>query len=308
MPSPVFLLAFAYNPVEALPGVVNELKLIQDLLSETDGRAETIWQPTPDHLERLFDTQRAALRLFHYSGHASPDGLQLNRNGEAARIAFSNSLAESASVVRNLSLVFLNGCSTQAQARIFLDQGAGAVISTTKPLLDRYGVDFARRFYRNFTRRNGQNTLQQAFNAAARSFNDEHGNLTRSMLDEQVRGSIDVDEQADEPLYEIHFHPDKKQVAEERFIDWFAESTGPAVPAASPSGSLKTKIQDLIAQGRLEDALNELVKVLPDAILLKGQYSSAKRENSLGLLDSDDWRRTIARLNNSVLEMARGLS
>lgn len=63
-------------------------------------------------------------------------------------------------------------------------------------------------------------------------------------------------------------------------------------------------IQTLIASGRLEEALSELVKIQPDAILLKGQYASAKRENGLGLLDGDDWRRTVARITHSALEMA----
>ncbi|MCY7326970.1 MAG: hypothetical protein LH618_00310, partial [Saprospiraceae bacterium] len=70
---------------------------------------------------------------------------------------------------------------------------------------------------------------------------------------------------------------------------------------------VRTKIQDLVSQGRLEEALNALVKIAPDAILLQGQYASAKRENNMGLLDGDDWRRTVARITHAVLEMARSV-
>ena len=51
MPAPVFLLAFAYDQTQALPEVVNELRTIQRLLSQTGGNAEPIWQATPDDLE-----------------------------------------------------------------------------------------------------------------------------------------------------------------------------------------------------------------------------------------------------------------
>jgi hypothetical protein len=64
-------------------------------------------------------------------------------------------------------------------------------------------------------------------------------------------------------------------------------------------------IQNLIAAGRLKDALTELAKIHPDAILLKGQYTSAERENNLGLLDGGDWRRVVARITQSALELTR---
>jgi len=315
MSAPVFLLAFAYDQSQALPEVVNELKTIQKLLASTGGNAEPIWQVTLDDLEERFDTQRNDLRLFHYSGHAGPNGLSLNRGDQASRITFGNGIARQAGWVKDLRLVFLNGCSTREQAQVFLDQGAAAVIATTKPLIDKYAVDFARRFYQSFTRRNGLSTLQQAFDAAFIAFTDEYGNLTRSMLDENVRGSIELDEEANEPLYELHLHPQKKEAGNQRFSEWF-EATPVVTPVTPPittsttnngSASTRTKIQELVGQGRLEEALNELVKVNSDAILLKGQYAAAKRENNMGIMESGDWNRTVARLNNAVLEMVRGL-
>ncbi len=327
MPAPVFLLAFAYDPTEALPKVVEELKNVQRLLSQTGGNAETLWQATPDDLAERFDTQRADLRIFHYSGHANPAGLQLNADAQgASRIVLSSGLALKAGRAKSLRLVFLNGCSTREQAQVFLDQGVPAVIATTKPLLDRYGVDFARRFYQSFTRRNSLNTLQEAFEEAFISFTDANGQLSLDMFDEKVRGNIDLEQEINMQLYELHLHPDpkKKAVADERFTDWFnaappeaprntetppeeRQPTQPTSPTANGEPSqVRAKIQDLVSQGRLEEALNELVKIAPDAILLKGQYASAKRENSLGLLDSDDWRRTVARITHSALEMARG--
>ncbi|MEO6760314.1 MAG: CHAT domain-containing protein, partial [Saprospiraceae bacterium] len=304
------------DPAQALPEVSTELNTIQRLLSQTGGNAETIWQATPDILEEHFDTQRDELRLFHYSGHASPGGLQLNRDGQASRIAFSGGIARQAGWARDLRLVFLNGCSTRDQVQVFLDQGAAAVIATSKPLIDAYAVDFARRFYQSFTRRNGRNTLRQAFDAAFISFTDDHGNLSRSMLDEQVRGSIDLDEDANEPLYELHLHPQKGAVADQLFATWFetaptngtpAPSTANPSPVPNDAAGLKAKIEDFISKGQIEAALDELTKINADAILLKGKYTAAKRENNMGLLAGDEWRRTLAQINYAVLEMVRGL-
>lgn len=310
--APVFLLAFAYHPTEALPEVVTELRTIQRLLTDTGGNAEPIWQVTRQDLERAFDTQRDGLRLFHYSGHAGPTGLQLNRDGQTSRISFAGGLARLAGLAPGLRLVFLNGCSTADQAKAFLDRGVPVVIATTKPLVDRYAVEFARCFYDNFTRRGTRNTLQQAFDTALDSFVETYGSTDPALFDAQVRGNLDTEETADRPLYELHVHPDKRNAANERFAEWFEgpapePTAAPTKVASGSSGPLRAKIQDLVGQGELEEALTELVKVVPDAILLKGQYTSAKRENGLGLLDGDDWRRTIARLNNAVLEMARTL-
>jgi len=69
----------------------------------------------------------------------------------------------------------------------------------------------------------------------------------------------------------------------------------------------REEIQDLISTGRLAEALNLLVKYYPDGILLQGQYASARRENNMGLLDGDDWRRTVARITHAVLEIARDI-
>ena len=201
MSRPVFLFAFAYNPATALPEVVQELKTIDRLLSETEGEVKVVWQVTQPDLERDFDLLRNDLRLFHFSGHAGPRAIQLNRDYHTAALSFADGLARLVGMAPSLRLVFLNGCSTEGQAQIFLDQGIPAVIATTKPLLDHYAVDFARRFYQNFTRRNSRMTLQQAFDAAFFSFISEQGSFNQTMLYEQTR-SIGSDDDSNEPLYE----------------------------------------------------------------------------------------------------------
>lgn len=301
MARPTFLLAFAYNPAQALPEVVSELKTIEQLLTETEGSVNVVWQVTQPDLETNFDKYRDELRLFHFSGHAGPDALQLNRDGQTAQISFVGGLAGLAGMAKGLRLVFLNGCSTEDQAKVFLEQGIPAVIATTRPLLDRYAVDFARRFYQNFTRRNSKMTLQQAFDAAFFSFIGENGSLSKEMIEEPFRSSIDLDEDSNEPLYELHLHPGKKNVAEERFTDWFS------VEIVSANAAMIKEIQLLISRGNLETALEKLAILSQDAIQLQGQLSAVNKDRNLGLISYSESALARNRINHGALELLKTL-
>lgn len=301
MARPTFLLAFAYNPAQALPEVVSELKTIEQLLTETEGSVNVVWQVTQPDLETNFDKYRDELRLFHFSGHAGPDALQLNRDGQTPQISFVGGLAGLAGMAKGLKLVFLNGCSTEEQAKVFLEQGIPAVIATTKPLLDRYAVDFARRFYQNFTRRNSKMSLKQAFDAAFYSFIGENGSLSKEMIEEPFRSSIDMDEDSNEPLYELHLHPGKKNVAEERFADWFS------VEAASDNTALKKEIQALIGKGNLESALGKMAALSQEATALQGQLSALNKEKYLNLISFSDWTLARNRINQGALQLLKDL-
>jgi len=297
MARPIFLLAFSYNPDAALSEVINELRTLQRLLSETEGQPEPIWQVTQQDLENSLTKHRDDLRIFHYSGHAGPNALQLNSNSGGEQVSFAGGLAGLAGMASGLRLVFLNGCSTEDQAQVFIDKGIPAVIATTKPLADRYAVDFARRFYQNFTRINSKMSIKQAFEAAFYSFTGEHGSLTKAMLNERVRGSFDLDEDANEPLYELHINPTKTSVESERFSDWLVLKSAPDFSA------LKKELQTLIGNGYLEDALRKLITVMPEALQLQAQLSSAKHENMMGVLDSDDWFKRQNKITYSALEL-----
>jgi CHAT domain len=296
MSAPLFVLAIAYDPTKALPEVVNELKQIETILNGTTGDTKALWKVSQQDLETQFDRERERMRLLHFAGHAGSTGLELN-TGQATKISFADGLAGLAGHAAGLRLIFLNGCSTEEQAKAFIDAGIPAVIATTKPLKDRFAVDFARRFYQNFTRPNSKNSLEQAFQAAFFSFNADHGSLTNDMLDEQMRGNIVVDEEANEPLYELHLHPAKKALAQERFTDWFKVSAGPDLKAAAES------IRKLITGAKLEQALAEFTAVLPDeGAQLSQKFGDAKKRNLLGLSTSDEWTKARSEVSWAMLE------
>jgi CHAT domain len=296
MATPLFVLAFAYDPTNALPEVVNELNQIEQILNATSGDTRALWRVSQQDLEQQFDRERERLRMLHFAGHAGSSGLELN-TVTATKISFSDGLAGLAGNATGLRLIFLNGCSTKAQADAFIEAGIPAVIATTKPLKDRFAIEFARRFYQNFTRANSKNTLEQAFQAAFFSFNAEHGSLTNDMLDEQMRGSIVIDEDANEPLYELRLHPAKKALAQERFADWFNIASTPDLKQAA------AEIRQLITAAKLEQALAKFAEVLPDeGAQLAQKLADGKKRNLIGLSTSDEWSKTRSETSWAMLE------
>ena len=67
---------------------------------------------------------------------------------------------------------------------------------------------------------------------------------------------------------------------------------------------MKEQIQQLIAAGQTKDALNVLVQINGDALLLQAQYNNGEKQYNLGLIDFSEWQRIQARVNFAALEMA----
>lgn len=99
------------------------------------------------------------------------------------------------------------------------------------------------------------------------------------MFVKTVRGAIDINENEEEP-YKLYVHPAKKFVEKERFADWMALKQGPDYTA------LKKEIQNIDELAHLEEALDKLAEVVPDAQQLRGNYSQIKKEKLLGLINT----------------------
>ena len=67
---------------------------------------------------------------------------------------------------------------------------------------------------------------------------------------------------------------------------------------------MKEQIQQLIAAGQTKDALELLVKMNPDALLLQAQYNNGEKQFNLGLVEFSEWQRIQSRVNFAALEMA----
>jgi len=162
MSTPVAFLAFANDPDAPLKQLERESAQVFDALSELN-RNDFV----RIHREEIADSEKIFARLlsfkdrvaiFHYGGHA--DGTTLRLEGGAAHArGLAGLLGEQA----NLKLVFLNGCSTDAQVGTLLDAGVKAVIATSVPIGDTTATEFATRFYEALANRR---TIEGAFELA----------------------------------------------------------------------------------------------------------------------------------------------
>ena len=169
---PVIFLAFANDQVDKakyLRGLAQELRGIRNALGPArQAKAVEIVERANATLADIIDVFQdpeysGRIRVFHYGGHADSYTLLLESENkqvlEASSDGFSKFLANQA----NLELVFLNGCSTRAQALDIRAAGIPTVIATSDVINDEIAQRFAIRFYKGL---GGYASLQKAFTDA----------------------------------------------------------------------------------------------------------------------------------------------
>lgn len=67
---------------------------------------------------------------------------------------------------------------------------------------------------------------------------------------------------------------------------------------------MKEQIQQLIAAGRTEDALNLLGQFSSDALLLQAQFNNGRKNFNIGLIEHAEWQRIQARVNYAALTLS----
>src|SRR5271166_1909826 len=166
---PVIVLAFA-NEQEGhryLRDLPEELRQLQAILEAAEGKrlCKLVVRPNArlDQILETFTEHRDRVAIFHYGGHAGGDRLLLESTGTEGAVAHAEGLATFLGQRRNLQLVFLNGCSTRAQAAGLLDAGVAAVIATARAIEDAVALEFAAAFYSELA---SGATLRAAYEAA----------------------------------------------------------------------------------------------------------------------------------------------
>lgn len=226
--NPVVFLAFSHDPTDDLPGVRQELQTVMSVFDHTTFFPDHRWQARQDEIENAFEKYADKLRIFHFSGHADPAMLQVNNNLYTPVTIFSEALSRNLGLFcRQMKLVFLNGCSTKAQAEFFLDNGVPAVIATSRPVIDTVACAFAERFYKKFTSEGASLSLQAAFNATLNSIDTDFGKLrlagsklNTNLLAQKARGSFRLKKGDHEPLYTLYINHKMPGIAMETFRDW----------------------------------------------------------------------------------------
>jgi hypothetical protein len=175
---PVILLAFAneQDGQRYLRDLPEELRRLQAILETAQGKGlcELVVRPNAS-LEQIFEAftaYRDRVAILHYGGHAGGDRLFLESAGNTGALAHAEGFAAFLAQRRNLQLVFLNGCSTRAQAAGLLEAGVAAVIVTARAIEDSIALNFAASFYSELTA--GQ-TMRASYEAARGRVMAGHG-------------------------------------------------------------------------------------------------------------------------------------
>ncbi|MEM6348183.1 MAG: CHAT domain-containing protein [Bacteroidota bacterium] len=203
---PVLFLAFANSATDPLPQLSEEENQIRRSLLP---RAEQHYHIHPDShasvnsIRQYLTDYRNQVWLFHYAGHAGSKQIMLS-SGEAQADGVAAMLAEQAS----LKLVFLNGCSTQAQVQKLLELGIPAVIATSAPIDDLLARRFSGYFYDALM---AGASIGQAFQSAA-NFVSASGRpqpQLRNLFTEKTTKAEDAE-------WGLFHHPDRAEVLDER--------------------------------------------------------------------------------------------
>lgn len=221
MPIPVVFLAFSNdieNPLSSLKqesrNLNQGLALLEDrgmikLFREESATTEDIIST----LERIGNPENDyQLKIFHFAGHAGGTGIQLlDQEGNASGLA--KLLAQ---FKEDLSLVFLNGCSSGAQVDLLLQLGIKSVIATSAPIKDKEATLFAESFYRKLASRS---TIQQAFRFAANALEFQGKHQPQLITMEQFRDLAGADTSPQDKLpWGLYHDPGSSHVLEWQFV------------------------------------------------------------------------------------------
>ncbi len=182
---PVVLLAFAnadgLAPLRNLAEEERQIELaLRPLVQAGELEVKTLWNATPDRIVGVFQEQRyrGRIRIFHFGGHASHGEFMLVDVTGAAAATPAAPLAAYLGRQAGLALVFLNGCSTRGQVDRLRGANIGAVVSTSRAIVDAVAATFAANLYAELRHR----PLREAFEAASEA--------TQSIRDGQLRETV----------------------------------------------------------------------------------------------------------------------
>lgn len=181
---PVILLAFANSSANPLPNLATECNRLTAILEAAakKGICELVVRPyaTVDQLLGIFEQTdlQGRITVFHYAGHADSYRLLLEGAGGQPALAHAGGLAALLRYQHGLQLVFLNGCSTQAQAQGLLAAGINVVIVTSVAIDDQVATAFAGHFY---TALANLDSIEVAFGKAQAAVQTTHGSETRHL-------------------------------------------------------------------------------------------------------------------------------
>ena len=209
-----------FTPASELQQLTTERDSVQNVILEHGGNADVRFGFDLDFLRIIQEQKSQTLTIFHYAGHASPEGIEheIEENGEKKRetLLYADLADYLEKSFKNLKLVFINGCNSENAARFFLRK-ADALICTTRPIDDKEATTFARNFYSNFLK---INDLENAF-TSTRSFVALSGGrgagFSRAAMS---TAKLTESANADPSVYELKFRDNNPEIGKSTFESW----------------------------------------------------------------------------------------
>ena len=189
---------------------------LQKLEARNFFRLVHLSDPKTEELSALF-INNSRIQIFFYSGHAGDNLLELPDGG-----GYSKGLKGFFERQGDLSLLFLNGCNTEQQAKLYLgkEKGARVVIATFARVADSDAKNFAVAFFNSIV---AERSIREAFEDATAELASNKANKKFIFHDNQIvvcRGE-NMDDVADDAVKPIDF-PWRLYVREgfEPHLDW----------------------------------------------------------------------------------------
>lgn len=165
----VIFLAYANDPLSPLPNLTYEDNEVFGVLANSnyfhgDYIIHRESFATPESIRKNLEKYGDNIAIFHYSGHAGPQALQLN-GGYAFARGLANLLQESVNSGA-LKLVILNGCSTYGHIPHLTEKKVPVIISTNAPVADQAAMIFSIRFWTEIS--SGRTDIKSAYQKASK--------------------------------------------------------------------------------------------------------------------------------------------
>lgn len=211
-----------HNPQRNLPSVGEEIHRLAELLGGSE--LCEIHQHYFVEIEAFLSIHYQKgdrFRIFHFAGHGNERGLELAKHNGKNNMAFAKGLAHilSNDAQKQLRLVFLNACATEAQIKIFHQAGIPIVIATTKPVVDEVAKAFAIGFY---TALKNDQTIAASFVQAEAFLQSKF-----ESPDHYYRDSMNLNRMTEKQKthpYLIKYAEDDENLGNERLRNWNKET------------------------------------------------------------------------------------
>lgn len=179
--TPVAILAYANVGNEFLSAVEDEIADIQTALKPLCDKDYMEAIPLANtSSEAIFDRFREkqdAVQIFHFAGHANGEQILLESGGRA------DGLSGLFGLQKNLALVFLNGCHSEEQAKLFLDAGVKVVLATNAKVNDQKAKVFASKFYQFLAT---SHSILEAYQAASAFLADQSSEYRKATAEDII--------------------------------------------------------------------------------------------------------------------------